>query len=142
MQIARVTVSANLLERWIEDVEVKNMLNLLRSTIKLPSRRTLDGSLLSKLLDEAQREAKSDLRGKSVTLAVDGWKHFRQDCLVSFVVKDHRKIYTVEVVDITDRPKNGTEMFRLIESRIQNLNGDDWAMLVIAFCTDDGSVTY
>ncbi|RPB11978.1 hypothetical protein P167DRAFT_476798, partial [Morchella conica CCBAS932] len=105
----------------------------------LPSRRTLDGSLLSKLLDEAQREAKSDLRGKSVTLTVDGWKNFRQDCLVSFVVKDHRKIYTVEVVDITDRPKNGTEMFRLIESRIQNLNGDDWAMLVIAFCTDDGS---
>lgn len=138
LQLARATISAGLSERWIEDPEIIKAFRMLR-TILLPNRRKIGGHILQTLLSEAESTAKVGVLGEMVTLVADGWKNVKRVALISYVVKNHGKVFTLKVDDVSLLPKTGKILFGLIDKQLQQLHTAERGAKVVAVCTDDGA---
>ncbi|KAJ7321098.1 hypothetical protein DFH08DRAFT_970380 [Mycena albidolilacea] len=82
-QTLRATQSANLPERWTEDLEVMKLFIMLRSRAMdvIPSRTQLGGSLLKQAADEIDTKTTAAVTGPDVLMCTDGWHSNRKDAV-------------------------------------------------------------
>ncbi|PWW80335.1 hypothetical protein C7212DRAFT_171826 [Tuber magnatum] len=112
---------------------------MLRTQVVLPSRQLIGSTLLSTLEQEINKRNMVEDSSQEATLAVDGWKNIKKDVLVGFVINDCGKVLTLEVNNMTRKPKTRQVLFELIDNQLQTLlKGERGGIKVVAICTDDG----
>ncbi|KAJ7050855.1 ribonuclease H-like domain-containing protein [Mycena amicta] len=80
-QFLRATQSANLPERWVEDVEVAKLFMMFRLCAMdvIPSRKQVGGTLLQRASKRVNAEIQNKVCGENVLLNTDGWRSNMKD---------------------------------------------------------------
>ncbi|KAF8550336.1 hypothetical protein OG21DRAFT_1386507, partial [Imleria badia] len=71
--LARLTASAGLPLRWIENPEWKKLCDRFLPKAKIPSPKVLTQRIIPGVLEGLKSSAREDCRGSEVTLQCDGW---------------------------------------------------------------------
>ncbi|ODN80456.1 hypothetical protein L202_02696 [Cryptococcus amylolentus CBS 6039] len=120
----------------IKNPIIVDVLQQLSPGFKIPSRKDLSGRLLTKKDQEVMKEVEEALKGKMVTLLLDGWNNCARDHLFAFVATCEGKSYVFSVHNTTSKDKTGDAALLLIEDEIEMLGKK--GIEVVAVISDDG----
>ncbi|KAJ7642481.1 ribonuclease H-like domain-containing protein [Mycena polygramma] len=137
-QTLRATQSANLPERWTEDIEVMKLFIMLRSRAMdvIPSRSQLGGSLLKQAAAEIDAMIAAEVAGQDVAMCTDGWRTNRKDAVGGVTLTHKFKSLLVDVLRTNQCGKDGESMKRQFEEMIDKAE-KELGCNVIAFLTDN-----
>ncbi|KAJ7115136.1 ribonuclease H-like domain-containing protein [Mycena crocata] len=137
-QTLRATQSANLPERWTEDIEVMKLFMMMRSRAMdvIPSRAQLGGSLLKRAADEIEVKIAETVAGQEVLMCTDGWRSNRKDAVGGVCLSYKFKSLLIDILRINRASKDGESMKRQFEEMIDNAESK-LGCNVIAFLTDN-----
>ncbi|CAK5276915.1 unnamed protein product [Mycena citricolor] len=137
-QTLRATQSANLPERWTEDIEVMKLFIMMRSRAMdaIPSRSQLGGSLLRDAAKEIDAQTKAQVSGKEVLMCTDGWRSNRKDAVGGVTLNVQFKSHLVDVMRTNQWGKDGESMKLHFTAMIEKAE-KDLGCIVIGFLTDN-----
>ncbi|KIK73899.1 hypothetical protein PAXRUDRAFT_109554, partial [Paxillus rubicundulus Ve08.2h10] len=135
--LARLTASAGLPLRWIENPEWKKICDWFLSKAKNPSSKVLTNRIIPEVLDGLKSSAQDECRGSEATLQCDGWMGENHHHLLGFMMTAQQKLHTVRVHDASRDPKIAEELLKQMLLAI-NIIETEWGSTVIA-CTTDAS---
>ena len=90
--LARLTASAGLPLRWVENHEFKVLCDRFLPKAKIPSAKVLTQRIMPRTLNTLKAAAKDDCRGAEATLQCDGWTGENSHHLLAFMMTARRKV--------------------------------------------------
>ncbi|KAJ8590092.1 hypothetical protein M405DRAFT_737503 [Rhizopogon salebrosus TDB-379] len=135
--LARLTASAGLPLRWVENPEWLKLCDRFIPRAKIPSAKVLTKRVMPHVLRGLKVTAKEECRGGAATLQCDGWTGENHHHLLGFMMTVRRKLHAIRVRDASSDARNAEELLKqIIES--MNIIESEWGATVIA-CTTDAS---
>ncbi|KIK81403.1 hypothetical protein PAXRUDRAFT_116181, partial [Paxillus rubicundulus Ve08.2h10] len=110
--LARLTASAGLPLRWVENPEWKKICNCFLTKVKIPSSKVLMNHLIPDVLNRLKASAHKECRGSEVTLQCDGWTGKNHHHLIGFMMTSQWKLYTIRVHNASIDPKTAKELLK------------------------------
>ncbi|KIJ10127.1 hypothetical protein PAXINDRAFT_86523 [Paxillus involutus ATCC 200175] len=135
--LARLTASAGLPLRWIENPEWKKICDCFLSKAKNPSSKVLTDRIIPEVLNVLKASAQVECRGSEATLQCDGWTGENHHHLIGFMMTAQRKLHTIRVHDASNDPKTAEELLKQMLLAISSIE-TEWGATVVA-CTTDAS---
>jgi hypothetical protein len=90
--LARLTASAGLPLRWIENPEWKKICDCFLSKAKNPSSKVLTDRIIPEVLNVLKASAQVECQGSEATLQCDGWTGENHHHLIGFMMTAQRKV--------------------------------------------------
>ena len=119
--------------RCVESSLFHDLVKLLRSGYKLPSRKLLSTKILDNVNKELEEECKAKLSGKEVTIAIDGWSNLSNDPIVASSIQHGDKVYIVDSIDTS-----GEYLTSVSQDQIK-VAEEKFGVQVTAIVTDNAS---
>ncbi|KAG2124051.1 hypothetical protein DEU56DRAFT_705850, partial [Suillus clintonianus] len=135
--LARVTASAGLPLRWVENPEWLRLCDRFIPRAKAPSAKVLTKRVMPQVLRGIKATAKEECRGAVGTLQCDGWTGENSHHLLGFMMTVKRKLRAVRVHDASGDSRNAEELLKQIIESINQVESE-WGVIIIA-CTTDAS---
>lgn len=139
LQTANFIYSTNTPFRHVEHPEFVKLINQLRPGYKLPNRHNIANTLLDEVFNVTISETKSQLRGKSVCMSMDGWSNIHNEPVVCISVYDiiEKSVFLVETIDTQDNSHNSEYLLNLAVEAINNCQ--KYNCIVRSFVTDNAA---
>ena len=137
-QILRFFAAANVPFAASENVQFERLLQLLRPGTKPPSERSVGGKYLDSVYDQESTKLAERVRGRCVTLQVDGWSNLSGDPVIGIAFGFPGEVHLFETVDTTGLPHTVENLENLILPAIDRLE-ESFSVRVVAVCTDGAS---
>ena len=137
-QILRFFAAANVPFVASENVQFERLLQLLRPGTKPPSERSVGGKYLDSVYDQESTKLAERVRGRCVTLQVDGWSNLSGDPVIGIAFGFPGEVHLFKTVDTTGLPHTVENLENLILPAIDRLE-ESFSVRVVAVCTDGAS---
>ncbi|KAG1730367.1 uncharacterized protein EDB91DRAFT_1004304, partial [Suillus paluster] len=137
IRLARLTASAGLPLRWVENHKWKVLCDCFLPRAKIPSAKVLTQRVLPHALNILKGTAKEECQGADATLQCDGWTGENHHHLLGFMMTAHRKLHTIKVHNASMDPHTAKELLKQMLDAISRIESE-WGASVIA-CTMDAS---
>ena len=98
--VAKFFYACNISFNVVESDAFHDLICILRSSYKSPSRKELAGSLLDSVHNQMEELVHESLKGKEGTLAIKGWSNIHNEPITAVCVQVDGKSYIVDVEDI------------------------------------------
>ncbi|KAJ7048379.1 ribonuclease H-like domain-containing protein [Mycena amicta] len=137
-QFLRATQSANLPERWVDDVEVIKLLLMMRSCALdvIPSRGVLGGTLLERASNRVDGEIHRKVHGEDVMLNTDGWRSNARDNVAGIQLNWKFQTLLVDILR-TNRWKKDGESLSIRFAGMIDSTEEKLGCIVRGFLTDN-----
>lgn len=137
--LARLTASANLPLRWIENPELQAIFAEFFPSARLISRKRLTNVIIPRVLGEQRIGAQRFTRGQESTVQGDGWSGGGHRHWQGFVLAVRGRDFPVRLVDTSAERKTAQELLKHVRAVLESVESESsWKSKVAAFVSDNG----
>lgn len=139
LQIAKFIYGTNSSFRLVEHLEFKKMVNLLRPGYNPPTRHQIATTLLDKVYISIKQTIEQNLKGKIVSMAMDGWSNLHVEPIVCISVTDisEGNIHLIDTIDTAENRHTADYLLDLAVVAIKSCQ--KFNCTVKSFVTDNAS---
>lgn len=140
MQVGSFIYATNSPFRHVEHKEFIKLCSMLRPGYVPPTREAIGNEILEYTFDMTCQEAKKELEGKVVCLALDGWSNVHQDPIVCTSVHDIESGYSylIDTIDTEDSSHTSDYLAVLASESIKKCS-ESLGCKVKSFVTDNAA---
>ncbi|KAG1727642.1 ribonuclease H-like domain-containing protein [Suillus paluster] len=124
IRLARLTTSAGLPLRWVENHKWKVLCDHFLPRAKIPSAKVLTQRVLPHALNILKGTAKEECQGADATLQCDSWTGENHHHLLGFMMTAHRKLHMIKVHDASMDPHTAEELLKQMLDAISRIESE------------------
>lgn len=137
--LARLTVSANLPLRWVENPELQALFTEFLPSARLISRKQLVSTIIPRVLKRKRAEAQETVQGQESTVQGDGWSAADKHHYQGFFLAVRGRDFPARLVDTSAERKTAQELLKHVRAILDHVESEAaWRSRVAAFVSDNG----
>ena len=139
LQIATMIYATNSPARLAEHPEFKKLVTMLHPGYTPPSRIAVGDILLNEVYDEKFTVCKEKVKGKSVSMELDGWSNIHKEPVVCCSITTYEgDTFLTSTIDTQDEKHTGDNIEAIAEAAIKRVE-DELGCKVKSFVTDNAA---
>ena len=137
LQIATMIYATNAPLRFVDHPEFKKLVTMLRPGYTPPSRIAVGNTLLNEVYNEKYTVCKERVKGKSVSMELDGWSNIHREPVVCCSITTYEgDTFLTSTIDTQDEKHTGDNLEAIAETAIKQVE-EELGCKVKSFVTDN-----